>query len=297
MDTEKKIIRIFQIIKDLSKKPYPTKLQLAKQFQTATRTIERDFEVLEELGYVIEKDFNNRFFIAYEQIPAEKGVTFSLEESQLLQDLLHGDSKHPLRDGIMRKLFYHSELHPLSQNLMQADNARKIRELVNAINQKQRVILRNYHSAHSQSISDRKVEPLAFSDNYESITAYELKSQQQKSYKIERIESVERLHETQTYKNISAGTDWFGFIGEEAFVVKLRLSDLAYRRLIEEHPSTKLFVELKFPNTTHPYLFEGEVRSEIGIGRFILGLPGEIQVLASQKLKNYLNGRIQNLRY
>jgi predicted DNA-binding transcriptional regulator YafY len=294
MDTEKRIIRIFQLIAYLSHKPFRTKQKLAQIFHTTVRTIERDFEVLERLNYPV--DTQNGLCFIVKDIPAEKGVSFTFEETQVLRELLYSD-QHPLRDGILRKLFYHSDLHPLSQNLMQAENARKIRELVKAISEKQRVVLRNYHSAHSQSISDRKVEPLEFSDNYESITAFELASQQQKSYKIERIEAVERLDEVQTYQYLSAGTDWFGFIGEQAFTVQLRLSDLAYRRLIEEHPSTKPFVQLKFPNTSHPYHFEGEVRSEIGIGRFILGLPNEIQVLAPQKLKDYLNERIRNLRY
>lgn len=297
MIAQQKILRIFRFIRALSKKPYPNKKQLAKNLQITTRSVERYFELLDELGYVIEKDFNNTFFIAYQELPAEKGVSFTLEESQLLQDLLHSDTHHPLRDGIIRKLFYYSELHPLSQNLTLANNAKKIRQLVEAINQKKCVVLKNYHSAHSQTVNDRKVEPLEFSDNYESITAFELASQQQKSYKIDRIEAVERLDEAQGYKNLSVGTDWFGFIGEETFLVCLRLSDLAYRRLIEEHPSTKPYIKEKFSNTAHPYLFEGEVRSEIGVGRFILGLPGEIQVLAPHNLKDYLNGRIKDLRF
>lgn len=294
---QQKILRVFQFIRALSKKTHPTKAQLAKEFKMTLRSVDRYFELLDELGYCVEKDFNNRFYIAYSQLPSEKGVAFTLEESQLLQDLLHSDTKHPLRDGIIRKLFYHSELHPLSQNLTQVDNAKKIRQLVEAINQKQRVILHNYHSANTQSISNRTVEPLEFSDNYESITAYEPASQLQKSYRIDRIGEVERLDELQTYKSTSVGTDWFGFIGDATFTVKLRLSDLAYRCLIEEHPATKPYSHLTHANTTHPYSFEGEVRSEVGIGRFILGLPNEIKVLSPQKLKDYLNKRVKNLKY
>jgi proteasome accessory factor C len=225
MIEQQKILRVFQLIRDLSRKPYRTKDQLAKSLNCSTKTIERYFELLEELGYILECDFHKHYFVHIENLPAEKGVSFTLEESEWLHQLLQSDTQNPLRDGILKKLFVHSELRPLAQNILQADNAKKIRLLAEAITQKQRVNLKNYHSANTQSTSTRKVEPLEFSSNYESITAYEIASQQQKSYRIDRIGEVEILPEKHTYKHSSVATDWFGFIGETTLVVKLQLSD------------------------------------------------------------------------
>ena len=46
-----------------------------------------------------------------------------------------------------------------------------------------------------------------------------------------------------------------------------------------------------------PYLLHYEVRSLIGIGRFILGLPGEIDVIAPQSLVTYLKNRVNQFSF
>ena len=298
MIDQQKILRVFKFIRFLSHKPYYTKKQLAERLEVSTKTIERYIELLEELGYIPEQDFEKRWFIQIESFPSEEGVSFSLEESELLHNLLYGSTQdHPLRDGIMRKLFIQSELRPLSANLLHADNAKKIRQLTEAINNKKQVILKNYHSANSQSHRDRKIEPLEFSENYESITAYELDSSQQKVFRIDRIGEVEILDNTQNYKKTAQSEDFFGWIGNEIIPIKLYLNDLAYRLLIEEYPATKPYTRLRDASHTYPYEFAGEVKHFTGVGRFVLSIPGDVLVIAPEGFREYLNGRVKGLKF
>lgn len=295
---QQKMLKVFQLIRHLSEKPYKTLNQLARYVGKHKRTVQRYMELLEELGYLIDQDANNCFFLIIDKYPAEKGVLFTFEESQLLRDLLRGRSEqNPLRDSIFKKLFIHSELQPLAENYLKTVNAALIRKLAQAIEEHRCVILQNYHSANTQSIRDRLVEPLMFGDNYSTLQAYEPESAQVKAFKVERIGDVELLDQYQTYAQTVDAPDLFGFIGVESWPVKLLLNDRAYRLLIEEYPAAKPHTSLTNARYSHPYSFEVNVHDEKGIGRFILGLPGDILVIAPQKLKNYLNQRIKNLKF
>ncbi|GAB4412047.1 MAG: hypothetical protein OHK0053_38580 [Microscillaceae bacterium] len=75
MAETKQILRIFQLIRSLSQPPLLSKKQLAERYSVNIRTIERDFELLEDLGYFVDFDKDNRYFIQVEAYPAEKGCS------------------------------------------------------------------------------------------------------------------------------------------------------------------------------------------------------------------------------
>jgi hypothetical protein len=52
-------------------------------------------------------------------------------------------------------------------------NAQNVNKLVEAIEQKMKVVLKNYSSANSNEVSSRIVEPFKFTTNYIQIWAYE----------------------------------------------------------------------------------------------------------------------------
>jgi proteasome accessory factor C len=63
--------------------------------------------------------------------------------------------------------------------------------------------------------------------------------------------------------------------------------------LIEEYPMSEKFIEKQ----EDKYILTTEVGNYLGVGRFILGLPGEIEVLYPQSLKDYLNEKTINKTY
>ena len=52
-------------------------------------------------------------------------------------------------------------------------------------------MIKGYSSANSQSVTDRLVEPTCFTDNYDSVSAFEIKTRLNKYFNIERMTGVE----------------------------------------------------------------------------------------------------------
>jgi len=285
------LLRVFRLIRLLMLKPAKTSRQLAERLQVSVRTVQRYLTMLEELDYPVEKDFENRYFFT-DDFGREVKSTFSIEEARLLKDLLlQAATTHPLRDPLLRKLFVHSDLKPLADSLLQAHTHRLVHELARAIEYRQRVVLHNYHSANTGTVTDRLVEPLSFTENYTLLNAWEVDSGQEKTYKLERIETVTRLEAAQTHPRESTTPDLFGMTGPTLLPVHLRLNHRAYRLMLEEYPLSKPFLR----RHNGQYYFEGTVQNVAGIGRFVLGLCGEIEVLSPPELKAYLNERVRGV--
>ncbi|AQG80468.1 hypothetical protein [Spirosoma montaniterrae] len=60
--------------------------------------------------------------------------------------------------------------------------------------------------------------------------------------------------------------------------------------LLEERPTTRPNIYPVPDDATFSYRYTGEVRSWIGVGRFILGLPGQIRIDSPDKLRAYVRG-------
>ncbi|MGN6531600.1 MAG: WYL domain-containing protein [Ginsengibacter sp.] len=66
--------------------------------------------------------------------------------------------------------------------------------------------------------------------------------------------------------------------------VEARLSLKAYNLLIEEFPLSREYVE----EDNGGYRLKIPVAGYQGIGRFVMGLPGEIEILSSERFKEFL---------
>ena len=99
---------------------------------------------------------------------------------------------------------------------------------------------------------------------------------------------VEWLNE-QSHKSIF--TDLFMFSGEERLPVELKLGRLAHSILLEEYPAAEAYITPA--NTPNHWIFASEVASYLGIGRFVLGLYHDIDVLGSAQFAAYINEKIK----
>jgi proteasome accessory factor C len=294
MIPQAKILRVFQLI-GLLKGGGRTVDQLAQQLDTTGRTIYRYFKLLEEIGFIIDQDFHGRYFIHQEEgeNPEDR---FTLEEVSILRQLIQsGAGSHPLKGNILKKLAFHSEAKELPEQFLKLRVAKMFRALSEAMEENKQVILKNYHSANSQEITDRLVEPFQFGEGFQSVLALDTKDKQCKYFKLERIGEVmildksykfEKLHEKST-------TDIFGITGRKQTWITLRLSLRAYVLLREEYPLALTYLEKEEVEEGRSYLFHGPVLNFKGVGRYVMGLADEITILDPPEFKAYIKDKFK----
>jgi len=291
---QQKILRVFKLINLLQGNIGKPVHRLAELLETDERTIYRYFKLLEALGFEVIKEFSKyKLKEPAGQDPTMNYSTFSAEESQWLQSMIESQGKkNLLKDSVLQKLQLRSELKQGTAELFKANLGRLVDEIGKAIQDRKQILLRDYYSLSSDTTSDRLVEPVAFSSNYESIHAFEVESKSMKIFKIERIGEVLITSDSWKYasKHELPQESLFGFTGKNRFNIKLKLSKKAYQLMLEEHPNAKPFLFIKNRNQ---YFFEGEVPHLPGIGRFIMGLPGEIKVEEGEEIKAYLQEQLE----
>lgn len=295
MIPQAKILRVFQLI-GLLKSGGRTVPQLSGQLDMSDRTVYRYFKLLEELGFIIDQDFNGRYFIHREEgeNPEDR---FNLEEVSILRQLIQsGASGHPLQDVLLRKLAFHSEARELPEQFLKLRVARLFRILSEAIEKKRQVVLKNYHSANSQEVTDRLVEPFHFGEGFQSVIALDTKDKQSKFFKLERIGDVVVLEKPFRFGKMHehTSTDIFGITGKKEYWITMRMSLRAYVLLREEFPLSMPYIEKEETEDKKVYLFHGPVLHFKGVGRFVMGLADEIEIISPVEFKNFLKEKIKD---
>lgn len=290
MHNQNKILRVLQMISVLKKKPAKSIRFLAGILESTDRTVYRYLDLVKELGFELQKDQNNKFLIVsgddYET------VSFSKEEATLLRDLvLTAGKDSKLKDSVLQKIYLQSEIAIQGNQILKANLGILVAKINTAITENKRVLLKSYHSINTQKISDRLIEPISLTDNYNSICGFEVDTKTNKYYNIERIIEVIILNEQQEFQNLHQldEMDAFGFSKQngEKFQVELILTLKAYILLKEEYP--KIEKHIKKDKNSAVYHLSIEVNNPKPITRFILGLKDEIVVVGSHEFKEHLN--------
>lgn len=286
-----KLLRLFQIIAVLKSGHWTIK-QLAERFDTSERTIYRYINLLEEVDFLIEKDFDNRYFIiTSDDDPTQ--AQFSVEEMKLIKKLIQsGAADNPLKNLLLKKLSLNSELDSVPRLFVKARIGKFVEELAAAIQAKKQVVLKNYHSANSNEIRDRLVEPIHFGDNYLSIVALDTNDKVCKQFKLDRVGEIIVMEKTFEFEKLHKQNqaDIFGFTGDASTWITLRLSLRAYLLMREEFPLSVTYLEKQ----ENDYVFHGPVTSYEGVGRFVLGLLDEIVVTGPEPFIEFLKGKLKS---
>lgn len=288
MFNQNRIYRLFQLINYLKARPAKSVRSIESFLDTSERTVYRYLDLLKDLGFNIEKDNNNKMFIS---VSSDTDlIPFTPQEADYLKKLILSSGKeNQLAQSVLQKVQQSSEIQLGADSLFKAHLAKIVEQISVAIIEGKQLLIKGYSSANSQSISDRLVEPTCFTDNYDSVSAFEIKTQLNKYFNIERMASVEVLeipmkHEAQHefYK-----PDIFGFQGKSMNKeIELEMSMRAYLLLKEEFPMSAAFI--KPVPETGKYYFKANVQSFQAPGRFVLGFLEEVQVLGSKEFIRFI---------
>ena len=215
-------------------------------------------------------------------------IYFSEEEAYIVNSLINSlDSTNALKINLKKKLSAVYISTSLINYVQKKEIAEHIESLGKAMREKKIVILKGYESSHSGEISDRLIEPFEFSTNCFDIRGYDLEKEENRVFKISRIGKVIVMDEdwTNEARHQKSKTDCFRFSGYEQTPIKLEMSMMAKNLLIEEYP----LAEPDIRKEGDKWILETMVSGMEGVGRFVIGLAHEIQVIDSPALENYIN--------
>jgi predicted DNA-binding transcriptional regulator YafY len=296
MLNQHKILRVFKLISLLKKAPAKSTKNIALMIDTTERTVYRYIDLINEIGFEVCKDKNNRYSIKHDDEGANE--CFTIEEASLIKELLLTSAKNSvLKQGIIKKLFVKSEMEMEANHLINANNSKIVAQINDAIMHQKQVVLQKYFSANSNNISNRIIEPIQFTNNYQMLCAYEIASQQNKFFSVERMSSV--LPTSKNFKFTAfhrfEKPDAFGFaiIDNKKLKVDLMLNLRAYVILKEEYPM--VIPHIKLDNKNKTYRLVLEVNNPKPITRFVLGLLDEITILGSEEFLNHLRDSVSQL--
>ena len=286
-----KIERLLRLMKMLTANVEYSVDDIAARLDMSRRTIYRYIDTFRDAGFVIKKrgncirlDKESPHFKDISQL-----VHFTEEEAVILRRAIESiDDTNLLKQNLKRKLYSVYDSGTLADTIVKGQNASNVHALIEAIESHQQVVLHNYQSSHS--ISDRHVEPFAFTTNYVNIWCYDIDNKCCKIFKTARIGSVEL-----------SGNDWqFSELHKENFIdifrmiassesdlinIKLKLGRLSYNLLMEEYPLAERYISQV--DNDH-WMLDTVVANLQGVGRFVVGLMDDIEIIDSAELKEFL---------
>lgn len=265
--------------------------EIAEKFEISERSVYRHLNQIENSGFVLDRS-NGRYKLLQDERSAslQKLLHFSEEEAYILyKSLSNLKASDTFLKSLIKKLHTLYDFQALKQVQLQ-DNIEKVKLLSQAITSQKQVILKQYQSSNSQSISDRLVEAFEFMEDYKAIWCLDLEDSTIKQFKISRITDVAILsinwsHEEQ---HQSPFTDAFRMASDKPIAnVKATLSLKAYNLIREEYPLSETYLK----EGNNRYYLDIPIADYHGIGRFVLGLPGDIKIEESKEFIEFLNNK------
>jgi len=263
--------------------------EISERFNISERSVYRYLNQIENSGFVLDRS-NGRYKLVKDDRKRSltKLLHFTQEEAYILyKSLSNLEASDTLLRSLIKKLHTLYDFQALKQVQFQ-DNIEKVKLLSQAINSQKQVVLKQYQSSNSQSVSNRKVEPFEFMTDYKAIWCLDLVDNTVKQFKISRITDVkistkdwenEHLHETPF-------TDAFRMAADKPIAnVEAKLSLKAYNLIKEEYPLSESYLKEEDDNTYH---LDIPIANYHGIGRFVLGLPGDVKVKKPKEFKEFL---------
>lgn len=272
-----------------------TIVELSERFEVSQRTVYRYLDTFKNVGFVIEN--NNGYFKIDKRNATVQDIShllhFSEEEAFILSKAIHTiDDNGELKNKLVKKLYSLYDFDRVIHAISKKEESENIYSLLQAIKQQKQVVLQSYKSGNSKNIRDRIVEPIDFTINYTGVWCYDIEDGFNKVFKTSRIKNVVLLEQIWKYKpkHKKGIIDIFRMQSFEPVPVSLELSLVAYNLIIEEYPLSEKYI-IKI--TDNLYQLDCEVGNFIGVGRFILGLPGEVSIIEPIALINHIQERLK----
>lgn len=285
-----KVERMLRLMKLMTGNTSLSVEELARRLDTNYRSIYRYIDSFKEAGFVVRKAAPGVYQLVSmdsRMTDLSKVVYFSDEEASIVGRLIEGlDNTNSLKRNLHRKLASIYDSAPVTDFTGKSANAQNVRELSDAIRRRRQVVLHAYKSSHSGLARDRRVEPFEFTTNYIHVWCYDLEDGKCKMFGVTRIGEVEVLEDYWEHiaEHHTEPVDIFRMPGRKKTHVTLKLGTMSKNLLLEEYP----LAEKQLRQDGDSWMLETDVFSMKGVGRFVIGLADDIEVVDSPELKSYI---------
>ncbi|KAF5064222.1 WYL domain protein [anaerobic digester metagenome] len=291
-----KVERLLRLMMLLTANRSNTVSDLSERLGITERSVYRYIDTLRESGFVIKKD-NNCFRID-KSTPYFKELSslvhFTEEEAWVLKSAIESiDENNLIKQNLKKKLYTVYNYRILADTVSKGKNARNINALIEAIEEGKQVIIKGYSSANSKRVSDRLIEPFAFTTNYIQVWAFDTASGSNKLFKVSRMNRVEVCEMPWQSKamHFAARIDIFRISSNAVLPVKLTMSLRAASLLTEEYPLAEK--HLQHLDDNH-WILKTNVCSYDGVGRFVSGLLDEMKCIEPEDFRKFIIRKIEN---
>lgn len=292
-----KLKRLLRLMKLLTANNYLTVEEIAARLSITPRSVYRYIDTFREAGFVIKKrdgcvrlDKSSPYFKDISEL-----IHFTEEEAYILKSAIESiDENNILKQNLKKKLYTVYNYKILAETIVDGRHGRNVRQLVSAMERGQRVMLKKYASSNGNDIRDRKVEAFAFTTNYEQVWCYCLEDSEVKLFRVSRIGAVEILPEPWQHgeAHVAGYIDIFRMHSSERLPLKLKLGLRSTSLLLEEFPLASKHLQQISDNE---WMLETEVCSYDGVGRFVLGLMGDIEIIDSPEFLRYIADQVKKM--
>lgn len=296
--------RTLEILKDLLESPFQyTKADWVRRFGCSKSTIKEDITELRNVGFEVAIDRLYRHGIIPNKVSEnlKKTLYFTESEFQTLKAQLDlADLSVNQKNLLTSKLENIFDLTRIGGAVYNNVFLQKLNVLIQAEKDKQKVRLKNYYSANTNTVSDRIVEAFRVIPKDDTIYAYEPASDEVKHFKISRFDRIEQLDDDweNEGKHYPTTPDVFSYVSKETVKIYIKLDIAGYNRLIDRFPHTKAFCNV-CPTDGNIMELECEANSRFdGISQFLLGQHKNIvAVIEPQQLIDKLNETIKKMKF
>ncbi len=294
-----KFDRQLKLLEMLIDNMYLTIQEMGKKLGISTRSVYRYIQFFEDNGFDVYNDQgiysvgHNSPFVA----AVTKKIHFTNEELNCLGLLIsRADRTNPVVNKLkyrFRNIYgmnFGVDDFRFDKNI--SDNVEVLRT---AIENRRLCVLQKYNSLNSKDQRDRLVEPFQFMNNTNEVRCFELESGMCKNFKVTRIKG-KVIMKKEKWKHddlhVNYFTDIFGFSSAQVWKVILRLTTVSKTILMEEFGLEEIrFVQ---EDDVH-FLVHLPVCNMKGVGRFVMGLIDEVEVVKGDELRQYVNEKLHRI--
>jgi len=303
METNQSVEKAFKMLSLLSRKYGTTRNEIEQECNLTRSNFYRYKNTLSNSGFTIESQEGYLKINLKETsnaIPVTSTLHFSKSEILLINKLLlqlQEASTHPiLIERLARKLNLCASLPEVNYTISNAHHILNFNRLRQSITECRCVELENYHSSNSNQVTTRLVEPFKLEKDFEYIWAYDINHKKNKTFKISRIGRINILSKTWKYQKYheSEPLDILGISSYPPITISLKLTLKAKNLLIERYPLAENVLQKESSNS---FILTDTFHGFRHIGRFVLSLPTEVEVIIPDSFKSYLYEQLKKVTF